>query len=375
MTNMNKRILIAVGGTAGHVYPAMAFASDLKKKHPSTYVYFAGGGLQNNRYFERQSYPFEEVSCGYFPFRQPMRCLASAGRTFMGILQSILIIGRVKPDVVVGFGSYHSFPVIMAARILRIPYILHEANSVPGKVNRYLSNSAVVTGVQFPNSARFLKGKTLHVEMPLRAAKEKRVVSPEAAFSRYQLLPDRFTLLVFGGSQGAVALNTIVPDMFLCYAAGTKGLQVIHFTGEGERVASVQQRYRDAGVLATVRSYEQEMDYAWSIADLVISRAGAGTISEQIEYEVPGILVPFPFATDNHQEKNADFMVETVGGAIKVKESDATPSQMGTCLVQMLAENRRRLVEMKESIQKYKQQTQVPNLCTVLQEALSRIEE
>jgi UDP-N-acetylglucosamine--N-acetylmuramyl-(pentapeptide) pyrophosphoryl-undecaprenol N-acetylglucosamine transferase len=158
--------------------------------------------------------------------------------------------------------------------------------------------------------------------------------------------------------------------MFFCYAADTKGIQVIHFTGEGERVAAVQQRYRDAGIHATVRSYENEMDYAWAIADLVISRAGAGTIAEQIEYEVPGILVPFPFATDNHQEKNADFMVDTVGGAIKMRESDAAPSQMAKLLAELLADNRRQLNGMKDAIQNYKRQAQVPNLSTVVQEAL-----
>ncbi len=366
---MNKRILIAVGGTAGHVHPALAFAAQLKNRHEETSLFFAGGGLHTNRYFDRALYPFEEISCGYFPFNHPLTCLLSLAKNMRGILQSIFFIRRVKPHAVVGFGSYHSFPVMVAARLLRVPYLLHESNSIPGKVNRLLSKSAIVTGIQFPLTARYLKGRTHQVEMPLH----RNTYSTDASYSHYGLDPTRCTLLVFGGSQGAAALNALIPSLFLTGEIDSSDLQVIHFTGKEERVADVKGQYEKQGVTAFVGAYESQMQRAWEIATVVISRSGAGTIAEQIEYEVPGILIPFPFASDNHQEKNADFMVDTVQGADKILEADVTPSLLAKTLGSFLAHKSKRLKEMRENIQRYKKETKVSTLCSILEEELLKM--
>jgi UDP-N-acetylglucosamine--N-acetylmuramyl-(pentapeptide) pyrophosphoryl-undecaprenol N-acetylglucosamine transferase len=316
----NKRILIAVGGTGGHIFPALGFAQELKKENDPPSILFAGGGLAANPFFDRTLFPFKEVSAAPLSVKEPVKCLKNLMTLSKGVWQSIWLLKEYRPDVLVGFGSFYTMPLLTAARFLKVPIILHEANSIPGKANKYFAPLAWRTGIHFPSTASLLKGKAVEVGMPLRSGYQLDLVSREEAFAYFQLDPQKPVLLVFGGSQGAQAINASMK-----IAAGKwqkKSFQVIHFTGNKESAEEFGKLYASHHLKACVKPFESQMQLAWRAADLFIGRAGASTIAEAMEFEVPGILIPYPYATDQHQDKNADFLVDVVGGGIKQAEKE-----------------------------------------------------
>lgn len=363
---VKKKILIAAGGTGGHIYPALALARQLSDQ-PNFEVSFVGGNLATNRYFDPCEHSFHSTSCGSFS-KNPFKLLSALGKIGKGLWQSHRAIAHFKPDVAVGFGSYYTFPALVAALLHRIPVVLHEANSIPGKVNRLLSRYATVTGVHFPDAATQMRGQTAIVGMPLRPGFRKDVVSKKEALKYFELEEGRPTLLVFGGSQGANSLNQIVARS-LCSQIGQQ-LQVIHITGNAHFAKYTSYEYLHAHVQACVKEFETRMDLAWQAADLVISRAGAGTISEAIEFEVPAILIPFPRAADNHQEKNADFMVKTVGGAEKVLERYLTSPGLSSKLTDWLHNHCAKLHTFRTRIAAYKRAAKSANLIDVIRHIL-----
>lgn len=360
---MKKKIVVTVGGTGGHVYPAMALAKQLVC-HPDIELLFIGGDLSTNRYFQRASFPFLEVSCGSLSLKNPLSSLRNAGTILQGVYQSYHILQEFEPDLVVGFGSYHTFPTLLAAKLCSVPFVLHEANRIPGKVNRLLSKYAAVTGVHFTDTAKVLKGKAIEVTIPLRDGYQLGATTREAAHAYFGLNPEMTTLLIFGGSQGAKAINQLTVSA-LSLLQGLS-IQVLHFTGEEANVGEIQRKYIEYGLSASVKAFESRMDLAWQAADLLISRSGAGTLAEELEFEVPGILVPYPYATDNHQESNADFMVETVQGAVKYAEKALTPEILAQKIVGLLANDNEKLKVMSSSMQSYKAHAKTKDLASIV---------
>lgn len=257
-------------------------------------------------------------------------------------MQSRKILKEFAPDVVVGFGSFLTLPVLLAALFLKIPFILHEQNAIPGKVNRLFSRFAVKTAITFPQSTTYLRGKTEQVEFPLRKK------SPAIDFGFEKGKP---TLLIFGGSQGAQKLNQIVLES----AQHLTGFQIFHFTGTEERAQEAIKRYTTLGIKHYVRAFEPHIDRAMEWADVVISRAGASTVSELIEMERPAILIPFPYASENHQVKNAEHFVKSIGGGSMILEHSLLgPNgsvQLANAVQKLYAEDS---VLKKKNIQLYK---------------------
>lgn len=322
-----SRILMTVGGTGGHIFPATALAEDLIKEDGCT-VLFAGGKLSQNPYFDKEHLAFKDVECikvsGSMLYN-PWQMVKNSIALFKGVKESISIIRDFKPDLVVGFGSYYTLPVLIAAKLLRKPIFLHEANSVPGKVNRLFSPYVEKTLVHFPSAQELLKGKSALGGMPLRSEFRKGKITKEEARRSFQLALHLPTILVFGGSQGAHRINALFSEAALFHLKDLMPpFQVLHFTGNHKEAEQLMARYVCAEIPAYVRPFEKRMAQAWAAADIAITRAGAASIAEQIEYEVPGILVPYPHATDQHQDKNADFLVST-GLAMKVSEDGLTP--------------------------------------------------
>lgn len=364
---MQKKVLITVGGTGGHVYPAVSLAQQLKISAPSLDILFAGGNLLANRYFEHGSFPYSSISCGSFAKKNPFSLLKAFFSIVKGLWQSRRIINSFKPDLIVGFGSYYTLPALLAAKLGGIPFVLHEANSIPGKVNRLMSPHALLTGIHFPGTAALLKGKSVEVGMPLREGYRLDLNSREVARHYFQLDLHRTTLLVFGGSQGAQMLNKIVTGALQKGSANfASQLQVIHITGNKENVDSYAQMYEQCGMKACVKDFEKRMDLAWQAADLVISRAGAGTIAEEVEFEVPGILIPYPYAADRHQDRNAEFMVKNVRGAEMCQEKNLTVEGLRITLASFLDDDSIKLKNMRESIQIYKKNARGTDFCTLI---------
>lgn len=286
-------ILIAAGGSGGHLFPAQAMASQLQSP-----VIIAGHNLSKSQFLQK-NYPFHDIAAS--PPKNIFRFIFS---TLLGLFQSFHLFSKNKIDVVVGFGSFHTFPLLLAATILRKKIILFEANCSLGKVNRLFAPFAHKIAIQFPIKQK--NGKTVFVPLLPWKMPAKQVSKEEAL--AYFGLPSRFTILIFGGSQGASFFNEIVlPD-----------IQVIHFTGKGKW------EKRENGC---VKEFEERMDLAYTAADIVICRSGASTVAELIRYAKPALLIPFPFSSEDHQRENAHFFVKLGGGRL-LDQKDATSQKI-----------------------------------------------
>lgn len=366
------KIIISVGGTGGHIFPALSLAKELQRVAPDAKILFVGGNLETNAYFDKNAFFYRSVDCA--PLRGNLvKYLKDAGSILRGWWQSRAIIKEFKPDLIVGFGSYYTLPTLLAAKMCKVPIVLHEANSVPGKVNRLLARHAVVTGLHFPGAATLLEGKTVEVGMPLREGFRLGTVTRVQARDYFFLDHDKITLLVFGGSQGAQAINKLVSEALTGHYKGPlEKLQVLHLTGDKTQTATLEKAYQGLGIKACVKDFEKRMDYAWQSADLMISRSGAGTIAEEMEFEVPGILIPYPQASDFHQDKNADFMVNTVGGAVRFLEKDLTPAVLADRIATILNHDHILLHAMRQAMRAYKRQERRKDLCTLVLETLDK---
>jgi len=346
---MKHRVLISAGGTGGHVFPALALAQQISEQRQDVDILFAAGGLARNRFFPKEIYPFKSYPCATISPRKPWTLPLSCWRIAKGFTGSRSILQDFQPQVVVGFGSYYTLPMLLAAYSLKVPIVLHEQNSLPGKVNKLMSSRALFTGVHFPCSIKELAGNIVEVGMPLRKGFSLGSSTREQASEYFQLDPRLFTLLIFGGSQGAQRLNHVVWEALIQIPPTLrKHLQVIHIVGSPAENEKYQQKYQACSLPVRVKEFESRMDLAWQAADLVISRAGACSIAEQLEFEVPGILVPYPYATDKHQDKNAEFLVNEVGGAIMMQEDSLTASDLVREIIGMMdqAESKRKAMRV-----------------------------
>ncbi len=355
-----NKIIIATGGTGGHVFPAEALAQELLQQ--SYDVTFIGGGLKNNRYFHRNDFKYEEVETSSV-FK--LNIFRSLWLIFQGILQSLKILSKIQPRLVIGFGSFYTLPVLLAAKFKKIPIVLFEPNAIPGKVNRLFSRWAKVSALQFAEAGKWLSGPTIEVKMPTG---KRNLTEKEVAREYFYLKPDLFTFLVFGGSQGAEAINRLFSEA-ACRLKGTTSFQVIHVTGQTAPAERLRRMYAEAGILACVKAFEERMDLAWSAASFVICRSGAATVAEQITYAVPGILVPFPKAADDHQTKNAQFIEKKVKGGITCPEATLTVDKLGALLSQILRSEQRE--KMHQAIVVFRQDQHKQDLSTLIKKVFN----
>lgn len=364
-----SKILIAAGGTGGHLFPAQSMAKDLLKNQKGIELLFAGAGLSTNRYFQKEFFNYEEVSSAS-PFRgNPFKTVI---QLLSGINKSLRLLKKFKPNIVVGFGSYHSFPLLVAARMKGIPIILFEANAAPGKVNRLFSRWATVTAVHFAHASEKLSGPTLEVAMPLAAKRESLEIDRAKARAFFGLQPDKFTLLVFGGSQGALSVNKIFCQVAAQLSSSLPDFQVIHLTGHKKDTEEVRRAYGLLQIPVCIKEFEENMAFAWRAADLAICRSGASTLAELMTFEVPAVLIPYPYAADDHQKKNAEIMQKEVRGARLMLEADLSAENLYTLLHELMVGENLALKEMQKSIAHYKLRGQKSELSHVVSEILSR---
>lgn len=352
---MKKTLIISAGGTGGHLLPAQALAERLKLAGSAFEIHFVAGHLSKNPYFESGRWSFSEIETASLSLKKPWQLLSGAIKLLRGFCKSCKLIKTLHPCAVVGFGSFHTAPLLLAAQLLRIPIILHEANAFPGIVNRLFSAKALFTGIHFPQAAHALRGKCVLVGIPLRPRFDGLEWTKEEARRHFGLNPERLTLLVFGGSQGSMALNKLVPEALSMLP---KEVQVLHFSGKSQETDPLAQAYAQMGISACVKPFEAQMEKAWRAADLVIGRAGASTLAEQMVMEVPGILIPYPFATLNHQTHNAKFLASTVQGGLFFEEHEVTPNLLASTLETLLWKDRERLEQMRKNLASYRKEQQ-----------------
>lgn len=367
--NSTLKVIIAAGGTGGHLFPAQALACDLQNSEQETDIAFLGARLQQSPYFDKTRFFSQHIASATFSKKKLIYLFSSLFTLQRGLLQALAFFRHFRPDVVVGFGSFYSLPTLIAAKLKRIPIILFESNVLPGRVNRFCSRWAKVSAVQFFVSQLRLKGKTVCVKMPL--LQRQIAVTPGEARRYFDLTEDKLTILVFGGSQGAQALNCLFCGALKGLIAREIDFQVIHMVGSKRRAEKLRDLYEREGILACVKSFEERMDLAWTAADLSISRAGSGTLAEQIEFGIPSILFPFPHGLDNHQALNAAFIEEEIGGAIQLVESRRASSELVNKISDLLNNNKKKLMAMKASLAYYKKREKKEDLAKVVLDMLN----
>ena len=331
-------ILIMAGGTGGHVYPALAVADYLREHGVPLFWLGTHKGLES-RVVPSRGYTLLTIDMAGVRGKGWKGWVLAPLRLFLAVIQSLRLLLRCRPIAVLGMGGFVSAPGGIAAWLLGVPLVIHEQNAKAGFSNRLLSHLARVVMQGFPDtftaSARVrTTGNPVRADISL-------IAPPQERFAKRG--SERLHLLVLGGSQGSRALNSLVPGA-LTRVPGSVRFDVLHQTGD-RHLQDAQQAYRNAGICsARVIPYIEDMAGAYAWADLVICRAGALTIAELCVVGIASILVPYPFAVDDHQTANARRLTDA-GGALLLQESNLNENILAQHLGD-LASNRARLLEM-----------------------------
>jgi len=319
---MTMRAAIVGGGTGGHVIPALAIARELRQSF-STEVMFIGTnrGIEA-RLVPQARFPLELVQVGQLKNVS----LARRARTVADIPRAVLrcrrIFAEFRPQVVIGVGGYASGPGMLAAILMQIPTLAFEPNLVPGFANRMVARYVTAAAVHFEETKRFFHNARV-TGVPVRP---EFFGIPERTFS------PPGSLLVFGGSQGARVLNQAMIDAMPAWKK--LGIQIRHQTGERD-FEKIDLAYRQAGFPAQVSRFIDDMPTAFAQADLVVCRSGASTVAEIAAAGKPAIFVPFPFAADDHQLRNAEAF-EKAGAARLIPEPELAPERLGNAVAELL---------------------------------------
>jgi len=338
------RLIIAGGGTGGHLFPGIAVAEEFLGRDQANEVLFVGTerGIEA-RAVPAAGYRLELVPAAGIRGKGIFSQIRGAIMMLNGFCRSRKLIRSFLPDLVLGVGGYASLPMVLAARGMGVPSFIHEQNAIPGMTNRLLARFVGRVFITLEESAACFPGKkTLLTGNPLR-----RQILEQAAKASSTVLTDTppcqkgdggdFRLLVFGGSQGAHAINSSMAAALPLLAPIAGRLEVTHQTGEKE-AREIDAAYQLQGIRATVTPFIHDMAGAYQQADLVICRAGATTIAEVTACGRPSILIPFPYAVDDHQARNAEALLKK-GACFMLLEQELSGEKLAT-MIRELIENR-----------------------------------
>jgi len=342
------KVVIAAGGSGGHIFPAIALGRTLKGVGRDVDLLFIGSDKAlDRRLFEKEGVRFALLSANKLPYSPSPRLAVFFAKLLFDTVRSFFIILRYRPDAVIGFGGYVSFPVIAASYALRIPKVVHEQNVVPGRANKALFGLADKVAVSFEDTKKFLgnnAAKAVLTGNPIRA--EIFIDDRTGGIRRFGLDIDKFTILVIGGSQGAHALNKTFIDALLAMERKAKeGFQVIHITGVKDYEWALK-AYEEAEIDHRVHSFIDRIEEAYAASDLVVTRSGASALFELAFLGRPMILVPYPFAM-SHQEENAAAFSDN--GAAVILQEKALSADLFKETISALAGDRNRLKSMGSS--------------------------
>ena len=307
-------VVVAGGGTGGHLYPGIAVAREILNLRPDARVTFAGTarGIEA-RVVPHEGFELDVIRSGGLKGKSMGERMRGLGLLPLSGADAWRLLSRRAPRLVIGVGGYSSGPVVAMAALRGIPTLLLEQNAIPGLTNRLLARLVRAAAVTYEQTLPYFRGKGFLAGNPVRAAflRVDRVQARRA--------PDQaLRVLIFGGSQGAHAINVAAVEAAEKLAAAPRPLSITHQTGERD-LAMVREGYRRAGLVARVEPFLYEMDREMSAADLIVSRAGATTLAEIAAAGKPSILIPLPTATDDHQRRNAEALA-TAGAAELIEQ-------------------------------------------------------
>ena len=335
---MTVRLLIAGGGTGGHLYPGIAVARELLARVPGSTVTFVGtaAGIES-RVVPREGFELDVIrSAGLKGKSLPARARGAALLPLSAV-DAWRVLSSRRPSVVIGVGGYTSGPVVALAALRGIPTLLMEQNAMPGLTNRWLARLVKAAAVTYEESVSFFGGRAFVAGNPVRPefftapASARTAAGHREGYDEHGQPPGAARVLVFGGSQGAHAINMAMVAAASRLAAATPRLAITHQTGERD-LEMVRDGYRHAGLQARVEPFLFAMDREMKAADVVVCRAGATTLAELMAAGRPSVLVPLPTATDDHQRKNAEALVRH-GAARMVEQTALTGERLARELV------------------------------------------
>src|SRR5690349_95012 len=339
MTSAAFSVVIAGGGTGGHLYPGIAVARELVARRPNAQISFAGTarGIEA-RVVPREGFALDVIRSGGLKGKSIVDRMRGAWLVPLGLIDAWRLLSRRRPDLVIGVGGYSSGPVVLVAALRGIPTMVLEQNAVPGLTNRLLARVVRAAAVTFDSTAAFFGSKAFVSGNPVR---------PEflatAGPSQESALGDQTSVtrvLVFGGSQGAHAINVAMVEAAAELAAGGAHLRLTHQTGERD-VEMVRSGYRAAGLQADVEPFLYDMGRQLGQADVVVCRAGATTLAELTAAGKAAILIPLPTATDDHQRRHAEALAAR-GAAEVLLQQEMTGGALATTLLALVADPGRR---------------------------------
>ncbi|MFZ5647231.1 MAG: undecaprenyldiphospho-muramoylpentapeptide beta-N-acetylglucosaminyltransferase [Bacillota bacterium] len=344
------RFVVTGGGTGGHIYPALAIARGLKDRFGAEINYIGGTRGLESEIVLKEGLPFRAIPLAGLKRGLSPSNLLVGWKAAAGIIKAFRYLREIRPDAVIGTGGYVCGPVVLAAALMGIPTLIHEQNALPGITNRILCRFVGCVAVTFEESKRFFApgGVVKTTGLPVR--KEIMMKSRDRSREKLGFPPDGLLVLSFGGSQGARSINTAMLPVLENFS-GRPGIYFLHVTGPAnydQFMASVQKGMKipENGNI-TIASYMYDMPTALAAADLAICRAGAATLAELTAVGLPSILVPYPYAAENHQEYNARAL-EAKGAAVVIRDNDLSGDLL-LSEIEKLAANRETLRGMSSA--------------------------
>lgn len=340
MSVKNKVILLATGGTGGHIFPALQLMETLKQKGFSVKI-------TGDKKFAK-FHPFDQehiyIPSGNFANKSPLSIIKTSIIIFLGLIKAFLLMIVFKPDTVIGFGGYATFPTMIAATILRKKIILHEANIFLGKVNKIFVPYAqyLTTGFDklFGIDNKY-STKIIYTGNPIRN---------EISMCSNKPDDSRFTILAIGGSQGAKIFSSLIPQALINLPEELRQKLYIYQQVRDEDIQKITELYTKYKISCEIKSFFTDIASKYTQANLVIARSGASTISELISLGIPAIFIPYPTAADNHQLLNAKQLADIKSGWL-VQENQYSTSQI-TSIIKEIFRSPNLLAEYKNNLQK-----------------------
>jgi UDP-N-acetylglucosamine--N-acetylmuramyl-(pentapeptide) pyrophosphoryl-undecaprenol N-acetylglucosamine transferase len=343
------KVLIAGGGTAGHINPGIAIAKYIKQKLPESEILFAGTekGLENNL-VPREGFELKLIRVKGFKRKVSLDSILSVKELFNGLIDAKRLLKAFKPDIVIGTGGYVCGPVLFMASRMKIPTLVHEQNAFPGVTNRILSRFVNTVAISFKEAKEYFKHSRNIVFTGNPIRNELLDIEKSVARQKLEIEGDSNLVVIFGGSRGAKKVNDNVVDMIKTYFDSS--FKVIFATGEAQYGEVLEQL--GEGLIKNIKvvPYIYNMSEVLSAADLVVSRAGAITVSELAALGMPSILIPSPYVTANHQEFNARAL-EVQGGSVIVLEKNLS-SELLFNQIKSLLGDKEQLAKMARSAKK-----------------------
>ena len=349
MENKKEKIVIFAAGTGGHIYPGLSIAKELISKNVSVLWIGTKNGIENN-IIEDSEIPIQHINFSGVRGKGLLSYVKLPAKLIISIFQAFLILKKYSPSVVLSMGGYISFPCVLASYFLKIPIVIHEQNIIFGLANNIL---------------RFVSGTViLGLPMNIKGDKYKFLGNP-TRYENNEVIKKhdknkKFNILVVGGSLGAKIFNEVIPQAVCGLIKITDNkINIIHQTGKTYKIAEMQ--YNNFDVNVDLREYIDAMEKAYDWCDVIICRGGAITITEIMNLGIPSIIIPYPYATDDHQMKNCKYL-ENHNAAIVINQNNFSPDYL-TNLLKTLIENKSILKSLSENITKLNIKNSTKNIC------------